>query len=46
MNLFDLKLDLSYALNSRFRSLARNKYQSDFNEINKKYTQRSYVYTY
>ena len=29
-----------------FRSLARNKYTSDYNAIYKKYTQRSQVYTY
>ena len=46
MNLLSLKLDLSYSLNSGLRSMARNKNQSDFNEIDRKYAQRSHVYTY
>ena len=41
MNLLGLKLDFSYPLNSKFRSLARNKYTSDVNEIHKKYAQGS-----
>ena len=46
VNLLCLKLDFSYPLSSKFRSLARNKYMSDFNDIYKKYAQRSQVYTY
>ena len=33
MNLLGLKLDFSYPLNSKFRSLAHNEYTSDFNDI-------------
>ena len=46
INLRGLKLDFSYPFNSKFRSLARSKCQSDFNEIYKKCAQRSQVYTY
>ena len=46
VNLLGLKLDFSYTLSSKFRSLARNTYRSDFNEIFKKYAQRSTIYTY
>ena len=46
VNLLGLKLDFSYSLSSKFRSLARNKYTSDCNEIYKKYPQRSQIYTY
>ena len=47
MNLHGLKLDFSYPkFSSKFRSLARNKYTSDFNEIYKKYAPRSQIYTY
>ena len=35
-----------YPLSSKFRSLARNKYMPDYNEICKKYARRSQVYTY
>ena len=46
VKLLGLKLDFSYSLSSKFRSLARNKYTSDYNDIYKKYAQRSQVYTY
>ena len=46
VKLLGLKLDFSYPLSSKFRSLARNKYTSNYNEIYKKYTKRSQVYTY
>ena len=46
VNFLGLKPDFSYPLSSQFRSLAHNKYTSDFNEIYKKYTQRSLAYTY
>ena len=46
VNLLGLKLDFSYPLSSMFRSLARNKYTPDFNELYNMYAQRSQVYTY
>ena len=46
VKLLGLKLDFSYPLSSTFRSLARNNYTSDYNEIYKKYAQRSQLYTY
>ena len=44
--LLGLKLDFSYPLSSTFRSLARNNYTSDYNEIYKKYAQRIPNYTH
>ena len=35
VNLLGLKLDILHPFGSKFRSLARNKYTSDFNEIYK-----------
>ena len=46
VKLLGLKLDFLYPLSSKFRSLARNKYTSDYNEIYKNYAQPSQVYTY
>ena len=46
VKLLALKLYFSNPLSSKFRSLARNKYTSNYNEIYKKYAQRSKLYTY
>ena len=41
VKLLGLKLYSSYPLSSKFRSLARNQYTSDYSEIYKSYVQRS-----
>ena len=46
VNLLGMKLDFSYPLSSKFRSLARKKFTSDFSELYKQYAQRSQVNTY
>ena len=46
MNLLGLKLDFSYPLNPKFRSIACNKYTPGFNAIYRRYAHWSQVYTY